>query len=123
VSASAVVGEVIFDIPYLGYLAAFVKTRLGFILTIFLPGLAIIGLELKSLWQGVLKKDKGKARPKAEAVPPLKTHKAPAAIDNHPEVTTFSRSSLGSKIAIGIVIGGAVVIIGILVMIFLTEVL
>jgi len=52
---------VAFDVPYLGYLAAFVKTRLGLLLTILLPGLAIIGLELKSLWQVVLKK---KAVPK-----------------------------------------------------------
>lgn len=49
--ASSVVGKVIFDVPYLGYLAAFVKTRLGFLLTIFLPGLAIIGLELKKMWR------------------------------------------------------------------------
>ena len=123
VLASAVVGKVVFDIPYLGYLADFVKTRLGFILTIFLPGLAIIGLELRSLWQGVLKKDKAKARPQAEAVPSLETHKETAAMANHPEVTTYSRSSLSSKITIGIVIGGAVVIIGILVMILLTDIL
>jgi len=61
VAATSVVGRVAFDVPYLGYLAAFVKTRLGLLLTILLPGLAIIGLELKSLWQVVLKK---KAVPK-----------------------------------------------------------
>lgn len=122
VPASAVVGKVVFDIPYLGYLADFVKTHLGFILTIFLPGLAIIGLELRSLWKSVLKKDKARARPKAEAVPSLETHKETAAMANHPEVTSFSRSSLSSKIAIGIVIGGAVVILGILIMILLTEI-
>jgi signal peptidase len=122
VLASAVVGKVIFDIPYLGYLADFVKTRLGFILTIFLPGLAIIGLELRSLWQGVLKKDKAKARPKTKALPSLEMHKETAAIDNHPEVTTYSRSSRSSKIIIGIVIGGAAVILGILIMILLTDI-
>lgn len=57
VPASSVVGKVIFDVPYLGYLAAFVKTRLGFLLTILLPGLAIIGLELKNIWQVVRRKD------------------------------------------------------------------
>ncbi|TET44413.1 MAG: signal peptidase I [Dehalococcoidia bacterium] len=55
-AATSVVGKVIFDVPYLGYLAAFVKTRLGFVLTVILPGLAIIGLELKNMWQVVLKK-------------------------------------------------------------------
>lgn len=123
VPASAVVGKVIFDIPYLGYLADFVKTRLGFILTIFLPGLAIIGLELRSLWQGVFKKDRAKARPQAEAVPPPRMNKTPSTVDNHPEVTTSSRLSIGSKIAIGIVIGGGAVLLGILVMILLTDVL
>lgn len=56
VAATSVEGRAVFDVPYLGYLAAFVKTRLGFILTIILPGLAIIGLELKNMWQIVLKK-------------------------------------------------------------------
>lgn len=51
VAASSVVGKVVFDVPYLGYLAAFVKTRLGLLLTIIIPGLAIIGLELKNMWQ------------------------------------------------------------------------
>ena len=60
VAASSVVGKVIFDVPYLGYLAAFVKTRLGLLLTIILPGLAIIGLELRKLWQIVLKKKTAK---------------------------------------------------------------
>lgn len=56
VAATNVVGRVVFDVPYLGYVAAFVKTRLGFSLTIILPGLAIIGLELRKIWQIVLKK-------------------------------------------------------------------
>ena len=56
VAATSVVGKAVFDVPYLGYLAASVKTRLGFILTIILPGLAIIGLELKKMWRVVLEK-------------------------------------------------------------------
>jgi len=59
VPAANVVGEVVFDVPYLGYVAAFVKTRLGFLLTIFLPGLAIIGLELKKMWQVAFRKPRG----------------------------------------------------------------
>lgn len=121
VLATNVVGHVIFDVPYLGYMAAFIKTKLGFILTILVPGLAIIALELKNMWQTVLKEDKGKAKP--EAVPSKKLHKAPAAIDNHPEVTTFGRSSLINKIVIGVIIGAAVAIIAILAIAFFTEVL
>lgn len=52
---SSVVGKAIASIPYFGYLAAFVKTRLGLLLTICLPGFVIIALELKNMWQIVLK--------------------------------------------------------------------
>lgn len=117
VPASSVVGKVFFDLPYLGYLAAFVKTRLGFLLAILLPGLAIIGLELKSLWQGVLRENKGKA--KAEA-PPLKLPDKALAED---KVATFSQWPLIDRVAIGIVIGCAVVIIATLAGFFLKEVL
>ena len=58
VPAENVVGNVIFDAPYLGYLSAFVKTRLGLILTIFLPGALIIALELRSMWHIVFRRDK-----------------------------------------------------------------
>lgn len=121
VLASSVVGEVVFDMPYLGYLAAFVKTRLGFLLTIFVPGLAIIGLELKNMWQAVLRG--GKARVKPEAIPSVKLNKAPPVSDDHPEVVTVRRSTLIDRIAIGIVIGAALVIISILAIAFLGKVL
>ncbi len=51
VPAENVVGRVVFDMPYLGYLAAFIRTGPGFMLAIFLPGLAIIGLELQNMWR------------------------------------------------------------------------
>jgi len=121
VLASSVAGKVVFDIPYLGYLAAFVKTRLGFLLTIFVPGLAIIGLELKNMWQAILRG--GKARVKPETIPSLKLNKAPPVSDDHPEVVTFRRSALIDRIAIGIVIGAALVIISILAIAFFREVL
>ena len=50
VSASSVIGEVVFDIPYLGYLSSFMKSQLGFILAIYLPAIIIIALELRKLW-------------------------------------------------------------------------
>jgi len=46
-----VVGKVCFHIPYLGYVTQFVKTRLGLILTLFLPGLIVILLEIRSIWR------------------------------------------------------------------------
>jgi signal peptidase len=46
-----VVGRVCFHIPYLGYATQFVKTRLGLILTLFLPGLIVILLEIRSIWR------------------------------------------------------------------------
>lgn len=58
VSASSVGGKVVFDVPYLGYLASFIKTRLGFILAIFVPALAIISLELRNLWRVYLRRSR-----------------------------------------------------------------
>ena len=46
-----VVGRVCLHIPYLGYATQFVKTRLGLILTLFLPGLIVILLEMRSIWR------------------------------------------------------------------------
>jgi len=143
VPVANVVGKVIFDVPYLGYLAAFVKTRLGFLLTILLPGLAIIGLELKNLWQVVLKKETAKATP--EVVIPLKIGKPPTATEGQRQAESktmallksekhrtkegyfrrniFGRLSLIDRIAIGVAISAAVGIITVLATVFLMEVL
>lgn len=120
VLATSVVGKVVFDVPYLGYLAAFVKTRLGFILTIFVPGLLIIGLELKNMWRVVL--GRGKARVKPETIAPVKLHRAPAA-DNHPPVIASRRPLLTDRIIIGIIISATVTIIVLLGIAFLGELL
>jgi signal peptidase len=49
--AENVVGKVCFHIPYFGYLAQFVKTPLGFLLTLCLPGLIIVVIELRNIWR------------------------------------------------------------------------
>jgi len=49
--AENVVGKVCFHIPYLGYVAQFVKTPLGFLLTLCLPGLIIVVMELRNIWR------------------------------------------------------------------------
>lgn len=120
VSASAVVGKVIFDVPYLGYLADFVKTRLGFILAVLVPGLVIIGLELKNMWQVVLRGGKAKAKP--ETIAPVKLNRASTA-DDYPPVTAPRRSLLTDRVVIGIIIGATVTIIILLGIAFLGEML
>jgi signal peptidase len=53
VPAENVVGKVLVHIPFLGFLFSFVKTPFGMILTLVLPGLFIIGLELREIWHGL----------------------------------------------------------------------
>ena len=45
-----VVGRICLYLPYVGYAAQFIKTPLGLLLTICLPGLAIIGMEVRNIW-------------------------------------------------------------------------
>jgi signal peptidase len=49
VPAQSVVGKICFHIPYFGYAAQFIKTPLGLLLTLCLPGLAIIVMEVVSI--------------------------------------------------------------------------
>jgi signal peptidase len=51
VPAQNVVGKICFHIPYLGYVIHFIKTPLGLLLTLCLPGLVIIAMELRNIWQ------------------------------------------------------------------------
>jgi len=50
VPAEHVVGKELVHIPFLGFLLSFVKTPFGMILTLVIPGLLIIGLELREFW-------------------------------------------------------------------------
>jgi len=51
VPAQNVVGKVCFHIPYFGYFIQFLKTPLGFILTLCIPGLIIIAMEMRNIWR------------------------------------------------------------------------
>jgi signal peptidase len=51
VPAQKVAGVVCFRLPYLGYVASFMKTRLGLLLTICLPGVLIVVRELVNIWR------------------------------------------------------------------------
>ena len=50
VPAENVVGKVLVHIPFLGFIFSFVKTPLGILLMLVIPGLLIIGLELREFW-------------------------------------------------------------------------
>jgi signal peptidase len=55
--ADSVVGRICFHIPYLGYVTQLVKTPLGLILALCLPGLIIIILEMRNIWRVLVDKE------------------------------------------------------------------
>ena len=55
VPAQNVVGKVCLHIPYFGYVTQFVKTPLGLLLTLCLPGLIIIVMEMRNIWRALTK--------------------------------------------------------------------
>ncbi len=57
VPAQNVVGRVCFYIPQLGYFTQFVKSRLGLILLLFIPGFIIIMMETRNIWRELAKNE------------------------------------------------------------------
>lgn len=57
VPAQNVVGKVCLHIPYFGYVTQFVKTPLGLLLTLCLPGLAIVAMEMRNIWRALTKEE------------------------------------------------------------------
>lgn len=53
VPAENVVGKVVVQIPFLGYILNFMQTPLGIILTLVIPGVLVIGLELREIWDSI----------------------------------------------------------------------
>ena len=51
VNSKSVVGKVCFNVAYLGYVTQFIKSRLGLLLVLYLPGLTIVLLEAKNVWR------------------------------------------------------------------------
>ena len=51
IPAESVLGKVCFDIPYFGYLTRFVKTIPGLLLSLCLPGLVVIIVEIMKIRQ------------------------------------------------------------------------
>ena len=54
---SRVVGKVCLDIPYVGYLIRFIRTPLGILLSLFVPGLFIIAQEVRNIHQVIVKRN------------------------------------------------------------------
>lgn len=60
VPSSNIEGKVIFNVPLLGYIANFVKTPLGFILMLGLPGMIIIVVEMRKMWAELAEEERQK---------------------------------------------------------------
>ena len=65
---SYVEGVVKYHIPYLGYFTDFAKTRLGLLLLLVLPGVIIIGVELREIWITLSRAEKSKTEIERKAV-------------------------------------------------------
>ncbi len=61
VPAGNIVGRVCFRVPYIGYAAMFVKTPLGLVVTLVVPGLTVIINEMVSIWKAMSEIEKRKA--------------------------------------------------------------
>jgi len=55
VPARNVVGKICLHVPFLGYATQFLKTPLGFVFALVLPGLLIVAIYVKSIWQVLAK--------------------------------------------------------------------
>jgi signal peptidase len=60
VPAASVVGKICLHIPYFGYATQYIKTPLGFLLTLCLPGLIIIILEIRNIWHVLSEEEREK---------------------------------------------------------------
>lgn len=53
ISSKEIIGKVVLDVPFVGYLIAFARKPLGFLLIIILPALIIVGDEIIKIWKEV----------------------------------------------------------------------
>lgn len=59
---SAVIGKVLFHIPYAGYILDFAKKPVGFVLLIIVPATVIILDELQTIWAEIKKKKESRVK-------------------------------------------------------------
>ena len=60
ISKKDILGKVLIDIPYLGYVVDFTKKPIGFLLLIIVPAGVIIGDEIKKIYEEIKKKKTNK---------------------------------------------------------------
>lgn len=51
VTGQQISGELIIVIPVYGYVIQIAKTPIGYLMIVFLPGVLLIGIELRDLWR------------------------------------------------------------------------
>ncbi|HWI50921.1 MAG TPA: signal peptidase I [Symbiobacteriaceae bacterium] len=61
VAPDQVIGRYQWRVPYFGYISSFVRKPLGIALFVILPGLIIIGLEFRKMWQAMSQEEAAKA--------------------------------------------------------------
>jgi signal peptidase I len=62
VGSQNVVGRVCFNIAYMGYVSQFLKSRLGLLLFLYLPGLIIVLMEVRNIWRVLTEEERSKKR-------------------------------------------------------------
>jgi signal peptidase len=60
VPMEAVVGKVIFTLPYVGYVTNFIKTPVGFLVLLGIPGIIVIIMEIRNIWCALYGRDRKK---------------------------------------------------------------
>jgi len=70
VSIEQVVGRYAWRVPYFGYVSSFLHKPLGIVLFVILPGIVLVGLELRKMWKAVNEAEAAKAAAgRAQAAP------------------------------------------------------
>lgn len=54
ISFEQVVGRYQFRLPYLGYVASFVRKPIGVVLMVIVPGLVLVGMEFRKIWMALV---------------------------------------------------------------------
>jgi signal peptidase len=60
VPMAAVEGEVVFTLPYIGYVTRFIKTPVGFLVLLGIPGMIVISMEIWNIWCVLYGRDRQK---------------------------------------------------------------
>jgi signal peptidase len=58
VAFEQVIGRYQFRLPYFGYVASFIRKPVGVVLLVILPGLLLIALEFRKIWQAISEAEK-----------------------------------------------------------------